>query len=72
MGSYLLSGLVGGGHHHSVADGESDKEVNDVRQVGGDLAERLAVETHKLHLAGAVVHFIQELWVWCDVFLLHD
>lgn len=69
---YLLSGLVGGGHHHRVADGKSDEEINDVRQVRGQLGHGLAVVSHEIHLTAAFIEFVQELWVRGDVFLLQD
>lgn len=69
---YLLSGLVGGRHHHRVADGESDEEVGDVGQVGGQLGNGLVVEAHEVHLTAAIVKFVQELRVGGDVFLLQD
>lgn len=69
---YLMPGLVGGGYNHSVADGESDEEVDDVREVRGQLGHGLAVEAHEVHLAAAIVDFVQELRVRCDVFLLQD
>lgn len=69
---YLLSGLVGGGHHHCVADGKSDEEINDVRQVRGQLGHGLAVVSHEIHLTAAFIEFVQELRVRCDVFLLQD
>ena len=71
-GPYLLPGLVGGGHHHRVADGESDEEVEDVCKVGGQLGHRLFVEPHEVHLTAALVHFVQQLRVRCDVLLLQD
>lgn len=69
---YLLSGLVGGGHHHRVADGQSDEEINDVRQVRGQLGHGLAVVSHEIHLTAAFIEFVQELRVRGDVFLLRD
>lgn len=69
---YLLPGLVGGRHHHRVAEGKSDEEIHDVRQVRGQLGHGLAVEAHEIHLAAAVVEFVQQLRVRGDVFLLQD
>lgn len=69
---YLLPGLVGGGHHHRVADGQSDEEINDVGQVRGQLGHWLAVVAHEFHLTAAVVEFVQELRVRGDVLLLQD
>lgn len=69
---HLLPGLVGGGHHHRVADGESDEEVEDVGQVRGQLGHGLAVEAHEVQLTAAVIHFVQQLWVGGDVFLLQE
>lgn len=69
---YLLPRLVGGGHHHRVADGKSNEEVNDVRQVRGQLGHGLAVVAHEIHLTAAVIEFVQELRVRGDVFLLQD
>lgn len=67
-----MSGLVGGRHHHSVADGESDEEVDDVGEVGGQLGHGLAVEAHEVHLTAAFIDFVQELRVGGDIFLLQD
>lgn len=53
-----MPGLVGGGHHHSVADGESDEEINDVREVRGQLRHGLAVESHEVHLTAAFIDFV--------------
>lgn len=69
---YLLPGLVGGGHHHRVAESKSDEEIDNVRQLRGQLGHGLAVEAHKIHLAAAVVEFVQELRVGGDVLLLQD
>lgn len=69
---YLLPGLVGGGHHHCVADGKSDEEIDDVRQVRGQLGHGLVVVAHEIHLTAAVIEFVQELRVRGDVFLLQD
>lgn len=69
---YLLPGLVGRGHHHRVTDGESNEEINDVRQVRGQLGHGLAVVAHEIHLTAAVIEFVQELRVRGDVFFLQD
>lgn len=55
---YLLSRLVGGGHHHRVADGESDEEIDDVGEVRGKLGHGLAVEAHEIHLTAAFIDFV--------------
>lgn len=67
---YLLPRLVGGRHNDGVADGERHEEINDVRELRGQLGQRLCVEAHGFHLAGAVVHLVQELRVGRDVLLL--
>lgn len=53
-----MPGLVGGGHHHRVADGESDEEINDVSEVRGQLGHGLAVEAHEVHLTAAFIDFV--------------
>lgn len=53
-----MSGLVGGGHHHRVADSQRDEEIHDVRQLGGQLGHRLAVEAHEVHLTAAFIDFV--------------
>lgn len=53
-----MPGLVGGGHHHCVADGERDEEINDVSEVRGQLGRGLAVEAHEVHLTAAFIDFV--------------
>lgn len=65
-----MPGLIGGRHHHCVADGESDEEINDVGEVRGQLGHGLAVEAHEVHLTAAFIDFVQELRVRGDIFLL--
>ena len=69
-GPYLLPGLVRGRHHHRVADGQRQEEVDDVCEVGGQLGHGLAVEVDEVQLAAALVHLVQELGIRRDVLLL--
>lgn len=55
---YLMPGLIRRGDHHSVTDGESDKEINDIREVRGQLGDGLAVEAHEVHLTAAFIDFV--------------
>ncbi len=70
--AYLLPGLIGGGHNHSVADSKSNEKVKDVTQVRGDLVQGLTVKTHELHLTAALIDFIHELGIWSNVFFLSN
>lgn len=54
-----MPGLTGGRHHHCVADGESDKEIHDVREVRGQLGHGLAVEAHEVYLTAEFIDFVQ-------------
>lgn len=67
---YLVTRLVGGGHHHRVAEGQRDKEIHDVAKVGGQLGHGLAVEAHEVHLTAAFIDFVHQLRVGRDVLLL--
>ncbi len=70
--AYLLPGLIGGGHNHSVADSKSNEKVKDVTQVRGDLVQGLTVKTHELHLTAALIDFIHELGIWSNILFLSN
>lgn len=69
---YLMPGLIRRGHHHGVTDRESDEEICDVREVGGQVGHGLAVEAHEVQLTATFIDSVQELRIGGDILLLQD
>ena len=66
----LLSWLIRGCDHHCVADGERNEEVENVRQLGREVVQRVLLMPRGGQAPATLAHLLQQLGVRRYVLLL--